>query len=246
MVQNKNVLITGANRGIGKALLREFAATGWDVLAHARKETVEFIQLIEKIKKEYAVQVIPVYFDFEYTENIKTVLKTVLQSKIQIHALINNAGIAHGGLFQMTPIEKIKQVFAVNFFAHMEITQIILRNMMRYKSGSIVNIASVSGMDMAVGGSAYGVSKAALIAWTKVLAAEVGRMGIRVNAVAPGITDTDMGNQNGQKTKDKMIESSAMKRTAQPDEIAKAAVFLVSEQSSFINGQILRVDGGKE
>ncbi len=245
MLKNKNVLITGCNRGIGKALLMEFARNGCNIWAHARKETDDFAALLKTVERDCDVTVMPIYFDLEDTEKLKAVLKNVLQSKLEIHALVNNAGIAHGGVFQMTPIKKIKQVFDVNLFSHMEITQMILRNMARHRSGSIINIASTSGIDLIAGGSAYGVAKAALIAWTKTLASEVGRIGVRVNAIAPGLTDTDMGSENDKKTMDRMIESSAMGRMGKPDEIAKVAVFLASDQSSFVNGQTLRVDGGQ-
>ena len=154
------------------------------------------------------------------------------------------AGIAHGGLFQMTPVSKIREVFETNLFAQMEITQIVLKSMMRKKSGVIINMSSVLGLDIKEGSCAYGLSKAAVSAWTKTLACEYAAYGIRVNAIAPGLIDTDMAKLMEEKAEQEMIASSAMNRLGQPDEIAKTALFLASDDSSFINGQVIRVDGG--
>ena len=126
----------------------------------------------------------------------------------------------------------------------MELTRLVLKIMTRKKSGSIVNISSIAGLDLAAGNSAYGVSKAALAAWTKTLAAEFTGSGIRINAVAPGLTDTRMAVLMEEKAKQEMISASAMNRLAKPEEIAQAVFFLTSDAASFINGQILRVDGG--
>ena len=177
-------------------------------------------------------------------EAMKTAVRNLFKQKINIDVLINNSGVAHGGLFQMTPVSKIKEVFEINLFSHMELTQLILRTMTRAKNGNIVNIASIAGLDLAQGNCAYGVSKAALAAWTKTLASECIKYNIRVNAVAPGLTNTNMAELMEEKAKEEMVSASAMNRLAKPEEIANAVLFLASEKSSFINGQIIRVDGG--
>ena len=145
----------------------------------------------------------------------------------------------------MTPISKIREVFDVNFFAHIELTQLLLRWIAKCGKGSIVNIASISGIDLKVGNCAYGVSKAAMIAFTKTLAAECGPLGVRVNAICPGLTATDMGAQMEEKAGKEMIARSAMNRLGRPEEIARTAVFLASDDASFVNGQIVSVDGGR-
>lgn len=244
MLEGKTVLITGANRGIGKALVYEFARNGANVIAHARTESDEFIQMLADVSSRYDVSVWPVFFDMTDTGAMKSAVRGLISSKVPVNILINNAGVAHAGMFQMTSMDRIREIFNINLFAHMELTQLLLRYMIRGGTGSIVNMASVSGMDMLRGSCAYGVSKAALIAFTKTLAAECGANGIRVNAISPGLTDTDMASFMEEKAGNHTVESNAMNRRAQPEEIAKATVFLASDDASFINGHVIRVDGG--
>jgi 3-oxoacyl-[acyl-carrier protein] reductase len=161
-----------------------------------------------------------------------------------IDVLVNNAGVAHGGLFQMTPMAKVREVFDVNLFAPLALSQAVIGPMRKRGGGSIINIASIAGLDLHAGNVAYGTSKAALIAATRTLAAELGALNIRVNAIAPGLTDTDMAGQMEKKAGTDMVERTAFKRMAKPTEIADTAVFLASDMASFITGQVLRVDGG--
>lgn len=239
----KTVFITGTNRGIGKAMLQAFAERGANLTAHARKPSDEFEAYLASLAKDYSVEVTSVYFDMTDTDAMKSEVKGVLKKCIP-DILVNNAAAQHGGLFLMTPLRKIKDVFEVNLFAHMSLTQHVLKPMTTRKTGCIINIASISGLDMKPGYCAYGASKAALIAWTKILATEVGRSGIRVNALAPGLTDTEGGALMEEKAKNTMLESSILKRLAKSEEIADVACYLASDFASFINGQVIRVDGG--
>lgn len=244
MFSGKYALVTGSNRGIGHAFLTEFAKNGCHLVAHARRETPEFLSMLESIKRAYEVEVVPVYFDMENIVEMKSAIRSLLQSQIFVSILINNAGIAHGGLFQMTSMNEVRNIFNINLFAQMELTQLLLRPMIKKNDGCIINMSSIMGIELRRGNCAYGVSKSAMIAFTKTLAAECGEFGVRVNAIAPGLIDTDMArlmkNDNGKQ----MIASSAMNRLGMPEEVAKTAVFLASESSSFINGQVIRVDGG--
>lgn len=240
----KTVMITGANRGIGSAMLRAFVAKGCDVVAHARKASPEFEEKLRQIGAEYGVSVTPVYFDVTDADAMKAAVREMTKNGIQVDVLVNNAGVAHGGLFQMTSVSKVKEVFEINFFSYLTLTQLLLRPMVKRKSGCIINMASISGLDSKAGNCAYGTSKAAVIAWTRTLAAELGGAGIRVNAIAPGLTDTGMAAQMEEQAGITMVRDSAMNRLAHPEEIANVAVFLASEEASFINGQVLRVDGG--
>ena len=176
---------------------------------------------------------------------MQSAIKDVLSAEGRVDVLVNNAGVAHGGLFQMTSLGKVREIFEVNFFAQLRVTQLILRHMVRQKSGSIVNIGSIAGLDLAAGNVAYGVSKAALMAFTTTLAAEVGELGIRVNAVAPGLIDGEMGKMMESRASDRMIENSAMKRFADIQEVSEVVLFLASHAAAFVNGQTIRVDGGK-
>lgn len=243
-LERKTVFITGANGGIGRALVESFASKGYIIIAQMRTEKKEFITYANSIKEKYNVSIILCYFDLSDENSIKEGMQIFLKRKTKIDILINNAGIAHGGLIQMTSISTVKSVFDVNFFAPLQIIQVVSRLMSRQRKGSIINISSIAGIDLEAGNCAYGASKAALIALTKTASKELAMYGIRVNAIAPGATDTDMVRKMDSKAEQKMITDSAFGRLAQPEEIAEVAVFLASEDSSFINGQIIRVDGG--
>jgi 3-oxoacyl-[acyl-carrier protein] reductase len=244
LLENKTVLITGANRGIGKVIVETFALNGASIWACTRNETPEFIEFIDLISSKYNVNVRALYFDLTNELEIKASLKILVSEKVKIDVLVNNAGVAHGGLLQMTTINTIKEVFEINFFSQLFIIQYISKLMMRQKSGSIVNMASIAGLDGYPGYSAYGSSKAALIYATKTLSKELAPYNIRINAIAPGLTKTDMALQMDDKAKDIMLNNSSMQRLAEPSEIADTALFLASDLSTFINGQVIRVDGG--
>ena len=244
MLKGKTAIITGSNRGIGRAILEEFARQGCDVLACVRTPTTEFEGFLQKLARECGVKAELVRFDLTDSEAMKSAIRGLFTNKREIDILVNCAGTFHVGLFQMTPISKIREVFEVNLFAQMELTQLILKIMARKKSGCIINIASILGIDDYAGQCAYGSSKSALLRWTTTLAAETGNVGIRVNAIAPGLTDTDMSLLMDDKTREKAIGHSALKRIAKPENVAKVVAFLASDAAEFINGSVIRTDGG--
>lgn len=244
MFLNKTALITGVNRGIGRAIAEAFAQAGASLIVHSRSQTAAFTEDMLTLAARHKVAVEHVAFDMMDVSGMKAAINTALPPGRKIDVLVNNAGIAHGGLFQMTPVSVVRSVFDVNFFAQLELTQLMVRRMSRQKAGAIVNIGSIAGLDLAAGNVAYGVSKAALMAFTQTLAAEVGPMGVRVNAVAPGLVDTEMATQMEKKAGTEMIQKSAMKRLATVEEIAQVVLFLASDAASFVNGQIIPVNGG--
>jgi len=244
LLRDKTALVTGSNRGIGRAIVERFAAQGASIWAHARKETTEHTAAITELASKHGVDIQPVYFDVTDTEAMKAAMRTVTSSR-PVDILVNNAGVAHGGLFQMTQLTKVREVFDINFFAPLAISQTVIGGMRKRGGGSIINLASIAGLDLLPGNVAYGTSKAALIAATQTLAAELAPLKIRVNAIAPGLTETEMAGQMERKAGSEMVERSASKRLAHPTEIADTAVFLASEMSAFITGQVLRVDGGQ-
>lgn len=243
-MERKRVLITGSAGGIGRAIAEKFAAEQYDLILHARKESSEFLEFIETLKNNYGVDIIPIYFDITDYEAMKKEVQSLHKNKIGVDVLVNNAGVAHGGMIQMTSLSDIKKVFEINYFSVVQMTQFILRMMSRRKKGTIINLASVAGLDLEAGNCAYGASKAAVIAFTKTVAKEVANLGIRVNAVAPGLTDTRMATQMEESAGEEMVQASAMKRLGKPEEIAATICFLASDEALFITGQTIRIDGG--
>ena len=245
LLNGKWAVITGCNRGIGKATLNVFSANGANIWACVRKEDSEFSAYIEKLSRENSVTINPVYFDFLDEEQIKAGIKTIRSAKFPVDIIVNNAGIIHTALFQMTPIAKMKEIFEVNFFSQMAFTQGIARIMTRQKSGNIVNLSSSAAIEGNEGRMAYAASKSAIQISTKVMAKELAPYNIRVNSIAPGLTQTDMMEEST--AEDALaftLQRICMKRVGLPEEIAKVALFLSSDLSSYMTGQTLRVDGG--
>lgn len=244
LLKDKNIIVTGSRKGMGKAMLEVFAANGANIWAHARENTTEFSAYCKELSQKYEVEIWPLCFELTDYEAMKEAIKEVRSYKVPINGLVNNAGITYNALFQMSDIKNVRQQMEVNFFAPYLFTQYIVKLMVRNKNGSIVNIASSAGLDGNSGKSAYGASKAALIAMTKSIAEELGAVGIRANCIAPGITDTDMLSTMPEYIVEDVKNTVDLKRAGKPVEIADTAAFLLSDLSSYITGQVLRVDGG--
>ena len=162
-----------------------------------------------------------------------------MAAKQPVDVLVNNAGIIYTSLFQMTPVDKMKEVFEINFFSQMALTQSITRIMTRQKGGSIINISSSAAFEGNEGRTAYASSKAAMICSTKVMARELGGFNIRVNAIAPGLTNTNMMVESTAKDAlESTLQRTCMKRVGRPEEIANAVLFLASDLSSYLTGQV--------
>ncbi|SEW30934.1 3-oxoacyl-[acyl-carrier protein] reductase [Ruminococcaceae bacterium KH2T8] len=241
----KTAVITGSNRGIGKAMVQAFAFAGYDVFACARSQDNAFEEFADDISARSGNSVIPVYFDLNDEEAIKTGFMKITGYKKSIDVLINNAGVAYGGLMTMTPIDKMKEVYQVNVFSQVLLMQLVSRIMMRQKSGCIINMCSVGGIETSPGYLAYGSSKASLIWITRSVARELGRYNIRVNGIAPGLVDTDMGNYKSEEEINRVFDRMSIKRMGDPLEIANAALYLASDEAAFITGQIMVIDGGR-
>ena len=243
----RTVLITGTNRGIGKAILERFSEEeDITILAHARKESDKFSKLLEDIESEHqGVTLVPVYFDLKYSDQIKSSLKGALALYKKIDVLVNNAGIMMPCKpFLMTDMAQIRETFEVNFFAQVQITQIVTRAMIRNRGGAIVNIASVAALSGVEGQFDYTASKTAIVGMTRRLSSELGAYNIRCNAVAPGMIETDMIYQIDDESRENLLKNRITKRLGSAENVADAVYFLGSDASEYINGQILKIDGG--
>ena len=219
-------------------------AQGASAFALVRREDAAFTEHCAALSEKYGVDVRMVYADFENENAVTAAAREILKTKERIDILVNNIGVAFPQrMLAMTPMEAVKRSFQINVFSGMLFTQLISKSMMRGRRGSIVFLSSSAAFD---GGAniEYSAGKAAVLGEVRRLAVELGGFGIRVNAIAPGLTDTDMGGITSEEVKAAAMSRNIMKRMGEPEEIADAAVFLASDLSRFMTGQTLRVDGG--
>jgi 3-oxoacyl-[acyl-carrier protein] reductase len=245
MMKNKTVLITGANRGIGLAIVEKFLKNECNIIACSRKDDEISLKELNEISKKFPNKIKIYRFDLGKIDDVENACNKILAENNNIDVLINNAGQNHVALFLMTKIQKFKEIFEVNFFSQLVITQKIIKNMIKNKTGSIINIASNAASEVDIGRAAYATSKASIIIFTKILAKELGSYGIRVNSISPGLTNTDMmGEGISEKIMTETISKIPLKRVAQPEEIANTCFFLASDLSSYITGENISVTGG--
>lgn len=243
-LEGKTAMITGCNRGIGKAMAEKFALEGANLICAIRKENLEFKAEANVWADKYGVNIDFVYFDLADEDSIKTAFKALQKEKRTIDVLVNNAGIPAGGFLLMTSLAKVKEVMQVNFFSQILVTQLAAKMMMKQKHGSIVNMGSVTALDNQGGWTAYGSSKGAFLSFTRTAARELASFGIRVNAVAPGLIDTEMGGEMDEKYQADMLARADLGRKGTPEEVANVVCFLASDEASYITGQVIRIDGG--
>jgi len=244
LLKSKCAVVTGCNRGIGKSILETFASNGADVLACARSESKDFLLLINDLESKYKVTIKPIYFDLSDIDSVKQGIKTISSEKKPIDILVNNAGSISTSLFQMTPLANVKEMFDVNFFSMFQFTQGIVKLMVK-NGGSVINLSSSAGIEGNEGRVSYASSKSAVITFGQVISRELGRNNIRVNTIAPGLTETEMMiDSTPEDVLKQTLERISLHRTAKPKEIANIALFLASNLSSYMTGQVLRADGG--
>ncbi len=245
MLTGKNAIITGARSGIGLATVHLFAQQGANCWAVVHREDANFLEQIDKLQQEYKVWIRPVYIDLSDSESIKSGMKEIIKEKKTIDILVNAAGIvSESRLFTMTKMEDIRRVMEVNFFSVLSLCQLVARPMMRQRNGTIVNVSSISAWGEDTSQLEYAASKSAINIVTKKMAREFGGLGIRVNAVAPGLTETKMLSALEQEAVNEILKGVALKRCASPREIADVILFLASNHSSYVNGEVIKVDGG--
>ena len=244
-LQGKNAIITGARTGIGRAIVEMFAKEGANIWAIVRREDMEWMRDMEILATKYNIWIKSIYVDLNSEDQIKQGVQTIIKEKLSIDILVNAAGVvSESRLIQMTSMQTMHDVMQVNFFAAIQLAQLVSRVMCRQKSGNIINIASIAGIDGDYAQLEYASSKAALICATKKMAYEWGNYNIRVNAIAPGVIETKMISGMADAVTEDMIRHNTLGRKGNPQEIAQLALYLASDESSYITAQTIRIDGG--
>lgn len=236
-------IITGANRGLGKAIVIGLADKGYDIIACVRNKSIHE-QEFEDIAQRYGVSIDVFECELSDKLSLDALWGEINKKEIEIDGLINCAGILYLKPVLFTEYEDIEKVFCINYYAPFLMSKYTSEHLVRKGKGSIINISSIGSLGSQVGGAAYDASKAALNQLTKTMAQELAPFNIRVNAIACGPINTEMFASMGDKERNKLTKCVAFKRAAEPEEIVKMVLFLLSNDSSYITGQIIRVDGG--
>lgn len=243
LLDGKVILVTGAGRGIGQAMATVFAQNGAVVYANdVREGAVEAWN--EAVNEAGPGRVFPLYFDISSETEAKNAVMQVKRAYGHIDGLVNNAGVEFNELIGMISRDNMEKMFCVNVFGAINMLQIVSRIMGRQETGgSIVNIASMTALRGNRGQLVYSATKGAVVSLTKSAAKELAEKKIRVNAIAPGLTNTEMMKQADPEKLRKRIDNICMGRLAEPEDIAKACLFMLSDLSAYVSGQVLAVDG---
>ena len=243
MSENKVALITGATRGIGKEIALELAENGFDIAVNCRRKDDSLEELRKEIEKD-GVRCEFVEAEVAHLEQGEAMVKDTIEKFGRIDVLVNNAGITRDGLIMRMKKEDFEAVVDVNLTGTFNVTRNVIPYMIKQKSGRIISLSSVVGVAGNAGQTNYSASKAGIIGFTKSLAKEVASRNILVNAVAPGFIDTDMTKVLSDTVKDGIHAQIPLKRMGTPREVAKVVKFLASEDSSYVTGQVINIDGG--
>jgi len=236
-------LVTGSSRGIGRAIALRLAAAGAHVVLHGREQS-EALSAVEAEVKALGGACSTVVADLASAEEARRMVKDAFGAAKRLDILVNNAGVLTEGLIGMTPDETVQHTLQVNLEGALAAIQMAARLMMRTKSGSIINLSSIMGVRGAPGVMAYAASKAGLVGASLAAAKELAPSGIRVNVVAPGFIATDMTRNLSEELIARRVSAIAMQRPGLPEEVADAVLFLASDLSRYVTGQVVGVDGG--
>lgn len=240
---NKVVLVTGGTRGIGKEIAITFAREGYDIAINYRKENED----LENTKKEIetnGVKCLAVQGDISSFEDCERFINEIIEEYGKIDVLVNNAGITKDTLLMRMKKEDFESVIDVNLIGTFNVTKNVIPYMMKARNGRIINISSVVGVSGNAGQTNYSASKAGVIGFTKSLAKEIASRNILVNAVAPGFIETDMTDILKDEIKEEISKQIPLNRMGKPQDVANVVKFLASEDSSYITGQVINIDGG--
>ena len=236
---NKNVFVTGSSRGIGLAIAHKFAKLGANVVLNSRGAISE--ELLAEFSK-YGVKVVPISGDVSDFADAKRMVDQAIAELGSVDVLVNNAGITQDTLMLKMTEEDFEKVIKINLTGAFNMTQAVLKQMIKAREGAIINMSSVVGLMGNIGQANYAASKAGLIGFTKSVAREVANRNVRVNALAPGMIESDMTAVLSDKVKEATLAQIPMKHFGQAEHIADATVFLAGQD--YLTGQVLAVDGG--
>lgn len=238
-----SILITGATKGIGRATAVAAAKQQWTVIIHGRNEEL-LMELKQELETTYGTTVYTVSYDVRDLGAIKQAFLWIKKNIGHLDVLVNNVGIMDDSLLGMLKPAQLTRTFEINTNASIYHMQYASRLMMKHKKGSIINVSSIMGRFGNAGQIAYSASKAALIGATQSASKELAPLNIRVNAVAPGFIETDLTNNLSEVVVKKRLETIKMKRAGKAEEVANVILFLASDLSSYVTGQVIGVDGG--
>ena len=242
MLKGKTALITGANGGIGRSVIKLFLKNNANLICLVRKSDKKFNKYIKKLSNNITI----IESDLTDEINLRTQVEKAFSNKKKLDILVNNAGKASGSIIEMTSQKNLKEIFNVNFFSQIRLTQLVLKYLKNSKKPTIINIGSVSTKIADRGTLAYGCSKMAMMHATKIMANEFSNYKIRVNGICPNATNTKMLKKMDSKSRDALISRSFMKKPCEPIDVANLILYLSSKNSDYINGQIIFMDGGME
>ena len=241
-LKEKTILVTGATRGIGRAIVQSLASQGASIAFNFREGSEEKADsLAKELLSKGATKAIPTMFDVTNAEQMKNAVDQLLKTEGAVHGLVNNAGIAQDQLMLRLNEKDIDKMLNTNLKSALLLTQMLSRNFLKQGGASVVNISSVIGLMGNPGQVTYAASKAGIIGFTKSLAREMGGKNLRCNAVCPGFILTDMTKKLDQEV---YLEQIPLKKMGQPEDVAQLTCFLLSSASSYITGEIIKIDGG--
>jgi len=240
----RNVVVTGGSRGLGLGIARKLAAAGYSVIALARKKTDQVSAAIQEATRQKRGALHFVSFDLGEVEKIPDLVKSLRKEFGPIYGLVNNAALGTEGVLATMHNAKIEQLVRLNTVSPIVLTKYVVRSMMSEGGGRIVNVSSIIGFTGYSGLSVYGATKASMIGFTRSLAREVGKLGVNVNAVAPGFMDTEMTQGMGDEDRQKVARRSALRRLPGVDDVAHAVEFLLGDGAKNFTGRVMTVDAG--
>ena len=242
-LKGKTAVVTGGSRGIGRAIALQLAASGANVVVNYTSNSEAALSVVREIEG-MGVSGMAVKADVSKGEEVENLVNEVLNTFGSIDILVNNAGINRDNLIIRMTEQEFDDVINTNLKGAFICTKSVSKVMIKQKSGKIINVSSVVGIIGNAGQSNYAAAKAGLIGFTKSMAKELAKRGINVNAVAPGFIETDMTSKLPEKVKEEFLNNIPLKRTGKPEDIAKTVLFLASEYSDYITGQVINIDGG--